>query len=179
MKLSDTVKFAAGLALCVLARMFSVAPNVEPVMGFTMPFAKKYGRYAGLVFSLVAMVSIDFFTRRIALWTVYTAIAYAAIGYAAGWFFANRKANRTNFLVFSVAGTVFFDAVTSMLFGWQFRQPFAVTVMGQIPFTAYHLLGNAAFALIGSPAVMWALEKTEAKNPSIATSEAGYSETGK
>ena len=165
MKFFDAVKYAAGLALCILIRLFSFAPNVEPIMGFTMPFAKKYGKYAGLAFALAAMVSIDFFTRRIGLWTVYTAFAYAAIGFAAGWFFTTRKAERKNFLAFSIAGTLFFDAFTALLFGWQFRQPLALTVMGQIPFTLNHLLGNAAFALVVSPALLWALEKTPSEAP--------------
>ena len=169
MKFLDYLKLTAGIALCVLIRLFSFAPNVEPIMGFTMPFAKKYGKYAGLAFALVAMVSIDFFTRRIGLWTVYTALAFAAIGFAAGWFFTARKANRSNFLAFSLAGTIFFDAFTALLFGWQFRQPLALTVMGQIPFTLNHLLGNAFFALIVSPSLLWALEKTPSETPSLST----------
>ena len=160
MKMLDTAKFAFGLALCVLARLFAFAPNVEPIMGFTMPYAKKYGKYAGLAFALIAMVSIDFFTQRLGLWTLYTAGAYAVIGFAAGRFFETRKSNRKNFLAFAVAGTLFFDVATALLFGWQFRQPLELTLLGQIPFTASHLLSNAAAALLLSPAIAWALDKT-------------------
>ncbi len=160
MKFFDWLKYGFGLAFCVLLRLFSIAPNIEPIMGFTMPFAKKHGRAAGMVFALVAMISIDFFTQRLGLWTLYTALAYAAVGFAAGWFFEARKANRKNFLLFSVAGTLFFDVVTALLFGLQFHQPLALTIAGQIPFTLYHLAGNAAMALLLSPAVLWVLEKT-------------------
>jgi len=165
MKFFDSLKFACGLALCILIRVFSLAPNIEPIMGFAMPFAKKYGKYAGLVFALLALVAIDFFTKRIGLWTVYTGIAYAVVGYAAGWFFTARKASRKNFLFFSIAGTLFFDTTTALLFGWQFNQTLAVTLIGQVPFTLNHLLGNAAFALLVSPALLRALEKTEVKQP--------------
>lgn len=174
MKAYDAVRYTAGLALCVLARLFSIAPNVEPIMGFTMPFAKKFGKYAGFAFALVAMVSIDFFTHRLGLWTVYTAGAYALIGFAAGRFFAQRSASRKNLLAFSIAGTIAFDAFTALLFGWQFGQPLEFTMLGQIPFTVNHLLGNAAFALIASPAIAWALDKTEAVQPSLAASKANY-----
>ncbi|MFH1056835.1 MAG: DUF6580 family putative transport protein [Candidatus Micrarchaeota archaeon] len=163
MKLLDSLKFSAGLALCVLVRLFAVTPNFEPIMGFTMPFAKKYGKYAGLVFALLALVAIDFFTRRIGLWTVYTGITYAAVGFAAGRFFEKRKADRKNLLVFSIAGTLAFDLVTALAFGWQFNQTLAATILGQVPFTAVHLLGNAAYALLASPAILWALEKTSVK----------------
>ena len=172
MKFFDLLKFTAGLALCILVRLFSLAPNIEPIMGFTMPFAKKYGRYAAMVFSIIALVSIDFFTHRIGLWTLYTGIAYAAVGFAAGWFCSTQQANRKNFLAFAVGGTLFFDAVTALLFGWQFHQTLANTIMGQIPFTLYHLLGNAAFALIGAPAILWALEKTELPQPALAPEKA-------
>lgn len=171
MKFFDFLKFACGLALCVLIRLFSFAPNVEPIMGFTMPFAKKYGKYAGLVFALVALVAIDFFTKRIGLWTLYTGIAYATVGFAAGWFFSKRKAERKNFLLFSVAGTLFFDLTTALLFGWQFNQTLAVTLISQIPFTVSHLLGNAAFALLVSPAILWAMEQTETRQPAVFTAE--------
>ena len=167
MKVLDSLKFACGLALCILVRLFTIAPNVEPIMGFTMPFAKKYGKYAGLVFALLALVAIDFFTGRIGLWTLYTGMAYAAIGFAAGWFFTERKASRKNFLLFSIAGTLLFDITTALLFGWQFKQSLAVTLMGEVPFTVSHLLGNAAFALLASPALLWALEKTEVKQPAF------------
>ncbi len=172
MKAYDALRYSAGLALCVLARLFSFAPNVEPVMGFTMPFAKKFGRYAGMAFAAIAMVSIDFFTHRLGLWTLYTVGAYAVVGYAAGGFFANRKPGRKDFLAFSVAGTLFFDAVTALLFGWQFGQTLELTVLGQIPFTASHLLGNAAFALLASPAILWALGGTETAHPAAATAKA-------
>ena len=165
MKITDSLKISAGLGLCILVRLFSLAPNVEPIMGFTMPYAKKYGKYAGLVFALLALVAMDFFTKRIGLWTLYTGIAYASVGFSAGWFFSARKASRKNFVLFSIAGTLFFDITTALLFGWQFNQTLAATMIGQIPFTASHLAGNVVFALVLSPAVLWALDKTESSHP--------------
>ena len=63
-------------------------------------------------------------------------------------------------------GTLFFDAATGLTVGpLFFNQTFISALMGQIPFTAFHLLGNIAFAMILSPAIYKFLikKKTEQK----------------
>jgi hypothetical protein len=53
----------------------------------------------------------------------------------------------------AIAGTLVFDLVTALVFGWQFGQTLTQTLVGQIPFTIYHVLGNAVLAFFLSPAI--------------------------
>ncbi len=78
-------------------------------------------------------------------------MAYALVGYAAGAYFEKRKLGLKNRVGFAVFATLFYDAVTALLFGWQFGQPLAVTIAGQAPFTAYHLLGNVLAVTMLTP----------------------------
>jgi hypothetical protein len=61
-------------------------------------------------------------------------------------------------------GTLFFDAVTGLTVGpIFFHQSFIASMVGQIPFTALHLIGNIAFAIILSPAIYSLLIKKKKK----------------
>jgi hypothetical protein len=163
MKAGDSIKFLAGLAFASLFRLVPMPlPNLEPIMATALPFAKRMGPLAGMLFAFAALVSWDFISGRLGLWTLYTGIAYAAVGYCAGKFFAERKMGLRNRVGFAVAATVFYDAVTALAFGWQFGQPLAVTLMGQIPFTAYHLLGNAAAVAVLTPVIDAAIVENKA-----------------
>ncbi|MFH1258011.1 MAG: hypothetical protein V1658_03670, partial [Candidatus Micrarchaeota archaeon] len=159
MSLISGIKFALGLAVITILRMIQMPlPNIEPIMATMLPFAKKYGKIAGFVFASVALASFDFISGRLGMWTIYCAIAYGAIGFAAGKYFANKKTHKMRYyLGFGVIGTIFYDAVTALLFGFQFGQPLAVTIAGQIPFTLYHLMGNMAMIAILSPLVTMAI----------------------
>ena len=163
MKAGDSIKFLTGLAFASLFRLVPMPlPNLEPIMATTLPFAKKMGPLAGLLFALAALVSWDFISGRLGMWTLYTGIAYAAVGYYAGKFFAERKLGMKNRLGFALAATLFYDAVTALAFGWQFGQPLAVTVLGQIPFTAYHLLGNTIAVAVLTPLIDFYLVENKA-----------------
>lgn len=156
-------KWLLGLIFTIVFRLVPMPlPNLEPIMATTLPFAKKMGAAAGMLFALLALVSFDFISGRIGLWTIYTGMAYAVVGYSAGVFFADRKMGVKNRIGFAVVATVFYDAVTALLFGWQFGQPLAVTIIGQIPFTAYHLLGNAIGVTVLTPVIDAAIVENKA-----------------
>jgi hypothetical protein len=156
LKLKDSAKIAGGLAFCIIARLaLAPLPNVEPVMGSLLPFAKRYGALVGAVFAALALASIDFVTGRLGLWTLYCGVAYAAVGFAAGRYLPKFKergwASRLRFAGFAAAGVVAYDAATALAFGLQFQQPLWATALAQIPFTALHLLGGVGFAFVASP----------------------------
>ena len=154
MNISDSIKYAGGLVVCIILRFAQIVPNAEPIMGFTLPYSKKYGWLAGGFFALVAMASFDFVSGRLGLWTIYTSLAYFTVGALAAVAFSKFKTvTRWHYAGYAALATVFFDAVTALMFGWQFSQPLAVTFAGQLPFTMYHLLGNVAFAAVVSPAI--------------------------
>ena len=154
-KLRDSAKIVVGLVFCIAARLaLAPLPNVEPIMGTLLPFAKKYGSAVGAVFAFLTLISIDFVTGRLGLWTVYCGLAYAGVGFAAGAVlpkFRNDWKLRWRFAGFAAVGVIAYDLVTATAFGVQFGQPFEATLLAQIPFTAYHLLGGVAFTLVFSP----------------------------
>ncbi|MFH1106429.1 MAG: hypothetical protein V1787_00885 [Candidatus Micrarchaeota archaeon] len=154
MRLAEPAKYFLGLVATVLFRVIPMPlPNLEPIMATALPFAKRMGPVAGAAFAFVALASWDLISGRLGLWTLYAGATYAVIGYGAGKFFASRKLNLKNRVGFAAGATVIFDAATALVFGWQFGQPLSVTVAGQVPFTAYHLLGNVLGAAILTPAI--------------------------
>ena len=150
---THALKFLIGFLLVLVVRFIPFRPpNVEPVMATMMPFAKRFGACAGFAFPLLSIVLFDLLTMRVGVWTLVTALAYGLVGVGAHYFFKRRESTATNYALFAVVGTPFFDAVTGLTIGpllW--GQPFMVALIGQIPFTALHLMGNVAFALVVSP----------------------------
>ncbi|MFH0972220.1 MAG: hypothetical protein V1835_06695 [Candidatus Micrarchaeota archaeon] len=155
MKLFNPIKFLLGLFAVILIRLIQMPlPNFEPIMGAMLPFAKKYGRLAGFIFASLALASFDLISGRLGMWTLYCALTYGLIGIAAGKYFGAEKRRRMKYyLGFGAIGTVFYDAATALVFGWQFGQPLEMTILGQIPFTIYHLMGSTAFILVLTPLV--------------------------
>ena len=55
---------------------------------------------------------------------------------------------------FAIIGTLAYDAVTGLTVGpLLFHQTFYSALIGQIPFTILHLIGNTSFALLLSPLI--------------------------
>ena len=146
----------AGIALRFLPFK---APNIEPVMASTMPLAKKYGRTSGFIFAFLSMVLFDIIDGEVGAWTWVTAVVYGAVGIAASYYFKNKSNRPLNYLKFSIVSTLAFDALTGLTIGpLFFNQPFMTALIGQIPFTAIHLLGNGILALALSPVIFYWLE---------------------
>jgi len=147
---------AAGIAFRFLPLK---APNIEPVMASTMPLAKKYGRLSAFVFAFLSMFLFDIIDGEVGAWTWITAIVYGVIGIAAARYFKNKSNRPLNYLKFSIISTLAFDALTGLTTGpLFFNQPFMIALVGQIPFTAIHLLGNGILAIALSPAIAYWLE---------------------
>ena len=145
-------KFAGGIFATVLLRLLQIIPNVEPIMAFTSPYAKAYGALAGFAFALISLVSFDFISGRLGVWTLYCGVAYGLIGLFAAYYFKSRS-KRVHYATYAFVATIAYDAVTAFLFGLQFNQPLWLTLLGQIPFTMYHVVGNVLFAAVVSPAI--------------------------
>lgn len=129
------------------------APNLETIMTVQMPFAKKYGVLGTFLFGFLSILIYDIFTVGIGIWTFITALAYGFIGILAVWYFKN-KTGRINYLKFAIFGTILYDALTGLTLGPIFwGQSFMVALIGQIPFTLIHLIGNSSFAILISPLI--------------------------
>lgn len=149
------LKFVVGFAVCLIVRLFPFRPpNIEPILATQMPFSKAYGAIAGFLFAFMSIVLYDLITNTLGVWSLLTAGTYGVLGLLGALYFKSRKPSATNFLRFAVFGTLFFDVVTGLSIGpLFFGQSFYGALVGQIPFTFLHLVGNLAFAAILSPAL--------------------------
>jgi uncharacterized membrane protein len=163
-------KYVVGFVVCLLIRLIPFRPpNIEPILATQMPFAKAYGKISGFVFAFLSIVLYDILTGKVGMWTFITASAYGLLGLWAGFYFKNKSNNSINYVKFAIIGTLAFDIVTGLLIGpIFFHQPFTEAFIGQIPFTAMHLIGNVSFSLILSPAIYtFVVENRKLEVPSI------------
>jgi hypothetical protein len=165
----------AGIALviCTLVRLIPFrAPNVEPVFATTMPFARRYGVFLGFAFGALNIIVYDLVTAGIGSWTFISALAFGLVGAGASYALPKFKKRLVGYVSYAIVGTIAYDLFTGLTVGpIQFHQPFMSALIGQIPFTALHLLGNVAFALTISPAVDYLLDRSfaKAKSPVLVT----------
>jgi hypothetical protein len=113
------------------------------------------GRYAFLAgafcYSLVDILpAVLFGAASVGLWTLTGALSWGLVAYV----FSRQKPDGSpfTFAKLGIGGTLIFDALTGPLastFVW--GMPFSDALLGQIPFTAKHLLGIAAVSLILAP----------------------------
>ncbi len=163
------LKFVLALVLCLVVRLIPFrAPNIEPILATMMPFSKAYGAIFGFSFAVLSILLYDILTNTLGVQTFFTVFAYGALGLWATSYFKKHKSNKWSFVTFSIIGTLFFDAVTGLTVGpLFFHQSFVATLVGQIPFTALHLLGNITLALFLSPAIYNILIKKKEKENTL------------
>ncbi len=152
-----TIAFISVIALRLVPFR---APNLEPIMAVIMPFGKVYGRTMAFIFGFLSIVLFDSITSGLGIWTLVTALAYGSLGLGASYFFENRFGWR-NYALYAVIATIFYDVVTGLTIGpLFFHQSFMVSLVGQIPFTILHLLGNVSFAIVLSPVIeKWVMKE--------------------
>jgi hypothetical protein len=148
------------------------APNVEPLMAAIMPFSKTSSKIITFSFGFLSIVIFDFFTSGFGVWTLITAVSYGFLGLGAQMYFKNHSGWK-NYALYALWGTILYDIVTGLTIGpLFFNQSFMVSLVGQIPFTILHLLGNVSFAIVLSPVIeRWLVKKEEkvfAKRPVLA-----------
>jgi len=148
-------KFVLGLFLCLLVRLIPFrVPNVEPILATTMPFSRVYGALGGFSFAVLSILIYDLVTHTMGVQTFFTVFAYGMLGLYATSYFKNKKTNTWSYVKFATIGTLAYDIFTGLTVGpIFFHQSFISSLMGQIPFTILHLIGNITFALILSPAI--------------------------
>ena len=148
-------KYAAGFAGTLVFRLLSPFLglwNVSPLMATQLAGSKAYGPWVGGLYGALSIALLDILVGKAGLWTVITAITYGVMGVWGAYFFKNRSASAWNFVLASIAGTLFFDLITGVLMGpLLYGQSWVVAIVGQIPFTLHHLAGNVFFASVLAP----------------------------
>jgi len=143
----------AFLVVLVIRLMPFRAPNVEPIMAVIMPFGKVYGGIMAFIFGFLSIVLFDSVTSGIGIWTLVTALAYGFVGLGAYFYFKNRSGWKS-YASYAIIATILYDVLTGLTIGpLFFHQSFMVSLVGQVPFTAMHLLGNVSFAIVLSPVI--------------------------
>ena len=119
------------------------------------------------IFGVLAVLTFDVITGTLGMWSLLTVTGYALLGIFAGLYFSRVKdATRIHYVIFAIMGTIFYDAITGLTVGpLFFGQSFMVALVGQIPFTLYHLAGNIVLAVVVSPL----LERWIVENPKLET----------
>ncbi len=168
--MKQKLKLAAGLVFCNLYRLLRIFPNSDPIMGFTLPLSRKGKWWHSLLFPIIAMASFDLIVGRAGIWTVGTSLTYGLIGLIAWINFSKKKTVKMkNYVKGSLAGVLAFDFVTGpIMSSYMFGMPFAVSLIGQIPFTLLHLASATAFTLLLAPV----LDPQVAKEANYYTTEA-------
>ena len=130
-----------------------------------MPYSKVYGYYIAILFPFISIIAYDVITGTVGVWTVFTSLSYAIVGLGSAIYFKKYKATKAHFASFSIIGTLFYDAMTGLTVGpLFFGQSFSGALLGQIPFTAMHLIGNVGFAVTISPLLYMYLKKRPEEN---------------
>lgn len=163
-------KYILGFSICLFVRFIPFrAPNIEPILATQMPIAKSFGKFPAFFFGAFSIFLYDALTSSIGIWTLFTALTYGIIGLWASYYLKNKNNSSVSYIKFAIFGTLFYDAITGLIIGPAFfHQPFVLAIIGQVPFTLWHLLGNIIFAMILSPAVFkFFKEKSEFKIVSL------------
>jgi energy-coupling factor transport system substrate-specific component len=158
------IKYTITFISVLLFRLIPFrAPNIEPIMSVVMPLGKTYGGTMSFIFGALSIVIYDSVTSGVGIWTLVTALAYGLVGYGSFLYFKNRSGWKS-YASYAVIATITYDILTGLTIGpLFFHQSFMFSLIGQIPFTALHLLGNVSFAIVLSPAIERWLVKEESK----------------
>ncbi|MFA6981489.1 MAG: DUF6580 family putative transport protein [Patescibacteria group bacterium] len=165
----NTIKYSIGLLTVIGLRLLPHPPNVEPIMSTMMPFSKKWGWLSGMLFCLFSVLCFDLLTNTLGVWSLMTVGTYSLLGALSGIYFKNKESSIKNYLAFSVAATLVYDAITGIGAGMLFfNQSFMATFIGQIPFTLYHLGGNIVLCSVVSPILFrWVITNPELETTKV------------
>ena len=149
------LKVVLVFTFCLLARLIPFRmPNIEPILAATMPVGRAHGASISFSFAVFSILLYDLITGTLGVQTFFTALSYGLIALWSLSYLKNREGTALDYARFAIMGTLVYDALTGLTVGpLFFHQSFIGSLLGQIPFTAFHLIGNTIFALILSPAI--------------------------
>ncbi len=143
-----SVRLVLGFVFATFLRFLRFFPNNDPIIGLALPHSKK-NFLLSAAFAFVCMFSFDIIVGKFGVWTLVTSSTYFVVILFLGFWFSKLKALGIKHYFFgSIIGVLVFDAITGPLMStFLFNQPFLFTVLGQIPFTFYHLSSGVGYAM--------------------------------
>lgn len=159
------VKYALSMLFCNSYRFLRFIPNNDPIMGCMLPFSRQGRWWQPALFAFLTMLTFDLITMKVGIWTLVTASTYGFLGLLFHFVYKRmKKVKLRHYLGSGVVGVLIFDFVTGVVFGpAMFGIGYMQALIGQIPFTALHLLSVSAFILILTPL----LDRAVISNPSL------------
>lgn len=145
------------LALRITFNVIFALPNIEPLYACAALVSRTASYASSFFFGFMNIALFDIVTGAFGWWTLVTGSLYGLIGIA---FIAMYKRNnitssmfhiRFLMIQFTIVATLMYDIITGCLLGpLLYQQPFIEAVIGQIPFSINHVLGNSLFVLCAS-----------------------------
>ncbi|MDR3646485.1 MAG: hypothetical protein P4L22_03015 [Candidatus Babeliales bacterium] len=141
----QAIIFFLTCLLCLLLRALLInLPNIEPVSSLLLCLGKRFNYIELFLFGFLNILFFDVITFKFGIWTIFTALTYALI--AVGTYLV--KTRKVHFLKYSIISTLVYDIITGLIMGpILFEQDFIQALVGQIPFTIYHIIGNLVLTI--------------------------------
>ncbi|MBN2066988.1 MAG: hypothetical protein JW744_00800 [Candidatus Diapherotrites archaeon] len=159
------LKYTLSILFCNAYRLLRFIPNNDPIMGVMLPYSKQGKWWHAALFAFITMLSFDFITSGIGIWTWATAFTYAGLGLLFHFTYRRIKVVKLkHYMGSGILGVLIFDFVTGVVLGpTMFGMSYLQALIGQIPFTAMHLITVSGFILILTPL----LDRAVISNPAL------------
>jgi len=182
----ETKELAIFLTLLAGATLGRVAlqyiPSVEPIIPFAILAGVLFGMKEGFTLGGSAYIISNFFIWGLqGPWTIFQALGAAIPGAAAGFYGKYRKIGTKEFVVLTLAGTLFFEVLMNVsgafmgigLLGAFGLMTLPLYFLASLPFSTAHVITNLAFAKLLSPLISKWGKKDEFKILSISKLDSG------
>ncbi|MDO8647070.1 MAG: hypothetical protein Q7R70_01485 [Candidatus Diapherotrites archaeon] len=179
----DLLIFLGFLSVAVIGRVaLQWVPSVEPIIPFAVMAGILFGMKEGFMLGGSAYLISNFFVWGLqGPWTIFQALGAAIPGLAAGFYAKFRKIGTKEFVILTVAGTLFYEAlmnISGAFMGIGLLGAFGIFTLPlyfltSLPFSIAHTATNAAFAKLLSPLLEKWRKKDEFKIVSVSRLDSG------
>lgn len=149
----------SSMLVCVslLVRFCMPYPGIEPIAGMLLFLPRTFSRMLCYAFIVASVVLYDGMTAGFGMWTVSVIAAYCliAVGYRV---LQSSSKSISTMMLHGIVMTIAFDIATGLTVGpLFFGQPFVDALVGQIPFTIAHLIGNSLLIFVYNMIVQYSV----------------------
>jgi len=139
-------------------------------MACILPASRK-SVFKAALFAFAAMVFFDIITMKLGPWTLVTSVTYAALALFFAFCFKRlKKVHFRHFIGLSAVGVILFDIITGPIMSTlMFNQPLWFSIIGQIPFTLFHLVSAVSYTFFLVPVLDPDIREELAKSKAFST----------
>jgi hypothetical protein len=149
--MKSTKYFIAG-TFATLIRLIRLFPNNDPIMSSTLPFARQDKWWKSFIYVISVMFIFDIITNKIGLWTIVTSLTYGMLILFSSLYLKNTKISLFKYISTSAIIVLIYDLITGPIMShFIFNMTLLESLIGQIPFTLYHLASGIGYTLLFAP----------------------------